>query len=130
MCDGHPVRLLGYDVLTLLIALPAPGALGITLVPKSRETLAKQVAFGVSLVVAVLTVLLAVRFDPGGPRFQFAESYWWIKAFGVHWAVGVDGVSLVLIVLSVILVPLVILASWHDAERSGGADRSARARTP
>jgi NADH-quinone oxidoreductase subunit M len=107
-------------VLTLLIALPALGALGIVMLPKGRDALAKQTALGVSLVVAVLTVLLAVRFDPHGARFQFTESYWWIKQFGVHWAVGVDGVSLVLIALSVILVPLVILASWHDAERSGG----------
>src|SRR5262245_12896102 len=91
------------------------------MLPKGRDELAKRVAFGVSLVVAVLTLSLAVRFRPGGPRFQFTESYWWIKQFGVHWAVGVDGVALVLIALSVILVPLVILASWHDAERSGGA---------
>src|SRR5260370_3548027 len=67
---------------------------------------------------------MAFRFKTGGARFQFAESYWWIKAFGVHWAVGADGVALVLILLSVILVPLVVLASWHDAERSGGASEN------
>jgi NADH-quinone oxidoreductase subunit M len=109
-------------VLTLLIALPALGALGITMLPRGQDALAKQAAFGVSVVVAVLTILMALRFDPGGPRFQFAQSYWWIKQFGVHWAVGVDGVALVLIALSVILVPLVILASWSDAERYGGAE--------
>ncbi|MCW2903904.1 MAG: proton-translocating NADH-quinone oxidoreductase, chain [Streptosporangiaceae bacterium] len=112
-------------MLTLLIALPVLGALGIAMLPRGRDTLAKQVALGVSLVVAVLTIALALRFDPGGPRFQFTESYWWIKQFGVHWAVGVDGVSLVLIVLSVILVPLVLLASWTEADRFGGAEAPA-----
>src|SRR4051794_948519 len=92
------------------------------MLPRGRDALAKQTAFGVSVVVAVLTILMALRFDPGGPRFQFAQSYWWIKQFGVHWAVGVDGVALVLIALSVILVPLVILASWTDADRYGGAE--------
>ncbi|WP_315987126.1 NADH-quinone oxidoreductase subunit M [Actinomadura sp. HBU206391] len=109
-------------MLTLLIALPALGALGITLLPRDRDELAKQVALGVSVVVAVLTIAMALRFDPDGPRFQFAQKYSWIKQFGVHWAVGVDGVALVLIALSVILVPLVILASWTDADRFGGAE--------
>jgi NADH-quinone oxidoreductase subunit M len=109
-------------VLTLLIALPALGAFGITLLPRDRDELAKQAALGVSIVVAVLTIGMALRFDPDGPRFQFAQSHWWIKQFGVHWAVGVDGVALVLIALSVILVPLVILASWTDADRFGGVE--------
>lgn len=108
-------------MLSLLIALPAVGALAVAVLPKGRDELAKQAALLVSLVVAVMTVVMAVRFEPGGDRFQFTETYWWIKQFGVHWAVGVDGVALVLIVLSAILVPLVILASWGDADRSGGA---------
>jgi NADH-quinone oxidoreductase subunit M len=111
-------------VLSLLIALPALGAVGITMLPRDREALVKRVALGVSLVVAALTIAMATRFEAGGPRFQFTESYWWIKQFGVHWALGVDGVALVLILLSVILVPLVLLASWTEADRFGGADAS------
>ncbi|HEX6470577.1 MAG TPA: NADH-quinone oxidoreductase subunit M [Streptosporangiaceae bacterium] len=109
-------------MLTALIAIPALGALLVALLPKGRDELAKQAALVVTLVVAVLSVVMAVRFDTGGPRFQFTEKYWWIRAFGVHYAVGVDGVALVLIVLSAILVPLVVLASWHAAERSGGVE--------
>src|SRR5437868_3298726 len=69
---------------------------------------------------------MAARFDAGGSRFQFTEKYWWIKEFGVHWALGVDGVALVLIVLSVILVPLVILASWNEEDRCGGVEVPAK----
>ncbi|GAA4511597.1 NADH-quinone oxidoreductase subunit M [Actinoallomurus oryzae] len=109
-------------MLTALIAIPALGALLLALLPKGRDELAKVTALVVTLIVAVLAIIMAIRFDNGGPRFQFTEKYWWIRQFDVHYAVGVDGVALVLILLSVILVPLVVLASWSDAERSGGVD--------
>ncbi|WP_329245295.1 NADH-quinone oxidoreductase subunit M [Actinoallomurus sp. NBC_01490] len=109
-------------MLTALIAIPALGALLLALLPKGRDELAKVTALVVTLIVAVLAIVMAIRFDNGGPRFQFTEKYWWIRQFDVHYAVGVDGVALVLILLSVILVPLVVLASWNDAERSGGVD--------
>src|SRR3954467_13120880 len=109
-------------MLTALIAVPALGALLLAFLPKGKDQLAKVVALAITLVVAVLTIVMAVRFDNGGPRFQFTEQHWWIRQFHVHYAVGVDGVALVLILLSAILVPLVVLASWHDADRSGGVD--------
>jgi NADH-quinone oxidoreductase subunit M len=109
-------------MLTALIAVPALGALLVAFLPKGRDELAKYTALGITLIVAVLTVVMAIRFDNGGPRFQFTEQHWWIRQLHVHYAVGVDGVALVLILLSAILVPLVVLASWNDAERSGGAD--------
>src|SRR4051812_25116006 len=109
-------------MLTALIAIPALGAVLVALLPKGADVLAKWTAFAVSLVVAALTIGMAVQFDTNGPRFQFTQSYWWIKQFGVHWAVGVDGIALVLIGLSVILVPVVVLASWSDADRSGASE--------
>ncbi len=107
-------------MLTALIAIPAVGALLVALLPKGKDELAKRAALLVTLVVAVLSIVMAVQFKSGGARFQFTEQHWWIRQFGVHFAVGVDGVALVLILLSAILVPLVVLASWNDAERSGG----------
>ncbi|GAA4620969.1 NADH-quinone oxidoreductase subunit M [Actinoallomurus vinaceus] len=109
-------------MLTALIAIPAIGALLVALLPKDSDELAKRAALVVTLIVAVLGIVMAAGFKTDGARFQFVEKYWWIKQFGVHYAVGVDGVALVLILLSVILVPLVVLASWTDAGRSGGVD--------
>ena len=63
---------------------------------------------------------MAVQFKTGGPDFQFTEQVQWIPQFGVHYAVGVDGIALVLILMSVILMPVVILASWNDVE--GGSN--------
>jgi NADH-quinone oxidoreductase subunit M len=110
-------------MLTALIAIPAVGALLVALLPTGKDVLAKRTALVITLIVAILTVVMAVQFKSGGARFQFTEQYWWIRQFGVHYAVGVDGVALVLILLSAILLPVVVLASWNDAERSGGVDR-------
>ncbi|GAB3653075.1 NADH-quinone oxidoreductase subunit M [Actinocorallia lasiicapitis] len=112
-------------MLTLLIALPAVGALVLALLPKANEELAKYVALGVSVVTAGLAIGLATRFEIGGARYQFTESHWWIKDFGVRWALGLDGIALTLVLLSVILVPLVLLVSWTPAERYGGASEEA-----
>src|SRR4051794_28872067 len=55
-------------------------------------------------------------YDANGARFQFVEEHVWIKSFGAHYAVGVDGIGLTLVVLTAILSPVVILASWRDGD--------------
>ena len=76
----------------------------------------KLVALATSLVVLVLTIGMCAAFEPDGERFQFVEQHDWISAFGVQYAVGVDGIALVLIALVAVLVPVVLLASWTDAD--------------
>jgi NADH-quinone oxidoreductase subunit M len=100
--------------LSILMGVSVLGALGVTLV--RNDKLAKQFTLGVSLIVLALAIAMAVQFSPNGDKFQFVEKHSWIPAFGVNYAVGVDGIALVLILLSVVLVPIVVLASWHDAE--------------
>jgi NADH-quinone oxidoreductase subunit M len=102
--------------LTVLGLVPLVGALAVAAVPAARPVLAKQVALATSLVVLVLTVLMCAAFDPDGDRFQFAQAHDWIPAFGIQYAVGADGIALVLIALVAVLVPVVVLASWHDAD--------------
>src|SRR3954447_15337123 len=108
-------------MLTALIAIPALGALLVGLLPKGADELAKRIALAVTLAVAVVAIVAAVMFRPAADGFDYRETYWWIRSFGAHYAVGVDGVALVLIALSAILVPLVVLASWTATERFGGA---------
>ena len=72
---------------------------------------------------------MMVSFTPSGPDFQFTQTYQWIPQFGVHYAVGVDGIALVLIGMTAVLMPVVVLASWNDADPSGGR-RTAAARRP
>ena len=110
--------------LLLMIAVPAIGAAVVAALPRGRELLAKQVSLGVSLVVLVLTLLATVAFDPGGDRFQLTTSVAWIPSFGARFALGVDGIALVMVLLVGVLVPIVIGASWNDRLTGG---RSARA---
>lgn len=104
--------------LTLAIALPALGALVVALIPRERAELAKQVTLACTLVVLAIVGAMALNFDPGGSRFQFTEVHPWIARFGVHYAVGVDGIALTLIALSALLVPLVVLAAWKEQEHT------------
>ncbi|MCY7363865.1 MAG: NADH-quinone oxidoreductase subunit M [Frankiaceae bacterium] len=102
--------------LTILGVVPLVGAAVLMALPRRQELLAKQVALLTSLVVLVLTIVMCAAFVPAGDRFQFVQAYDWIPAFGVQYAVGVDGIALVLIALIAVLVPVVVLASWHDAD--------------
>ena len=103
-----------FPWLLLMIAVPAVGAAVVAALPKGRDLLAKQVSLAVSLLVLLLTVLATVAFDTGGARFQLTSSFTWIAQFGVDFAVGVDGIALVMLLLVGVLVPVVIGASWAD----------------
>src|SRR3978361_867438 len=116
--------------LTILLLVPAVGAVLVAAVPRRRALLAKQLALGISLVELLLTIVMSVVFTQGKAGFQFVQSYDWIKAFGVSYQVGADGIALVLIALSAVLVPVVILASWDDAETSPGTDSKLRSSVP
>ncbi len=110
--------------LPALLAVPLLGALAVMVVPSSREKLAKQLGLAVSLMVFALTIAMALKFSAAsGADFQFAYSLSWIPQFGVHFALGVDGIALVLVALSTSLVPVVLLAGWHDADDARGSVR-------
>ena len=114
----------GFPWLTTIGVVPLVGAAAVAAVPRRSPKLAKQIALGTSLVVLVLTIAMCAAFSAKGPRFQFVQAHDWIRAFGVQYAVGADGIALVLIALVAVLVPVVLLASWYDAdpEVEPGAD--------
>jgi NADH-quinone oxidoreductase subunit M len=103
-----------FPFLLVMVALPAVAAAVVAALPKGRDEQAKQIALGVSLVVLVLAVLTTVAFDPGGDRFQLTTEFAWIPDFGVQFALGVDGIALVMLLLIGVLVPVVIGASWRE----------------
>jgi NADH-quinone oxidoreductase subunit M len=112
----------GFPWVTVIGLLPLVGVLGIIALPKSREHQAKVIALGASLLAMIASIIMAFAYKIGGARFQFTEDYNWIKAFGAHYAVGVDGIALALILMTTILTPVCILASWHDADRPEDED--------
>jgi NADH-quinone oxidoreductase subunit M len=100
--------------------LASTGVSGADAAGRARDLLVKRLALVFSVLTLAVTIAMAVQFKTGGPDFQFTEQVQWIPQFGVHYAVGVDGIALVLILMSVILMPVVILASWNDVE--GGSN--------
>ncbi|WP_346620168.1 NADH-quinone oxidoreductase subunit M [Blastococcus montanus] len=105
-----------FPFLIAMIAVPAIGAAVVAALPRGRELLAKQVTLGISLLVLALVVLATAAFDVGGERFQLTTSVSWIPDFGSEFALGVDGIALVLLLLVGVLVPLVVASSWHEAD--------------
>ncbi|HEY0696073.1 MAG TPA: NADH-quinone oxidoreductase subunit M, partial [Kribbella sp.] len=109
--------------LTLTLLLPLVGALVTMAVPKTKALLAKQVAVGFSVLTLALTIVIAVGYQRNGPA-DYQESRTWIKAFGAHYALGLDGIGLVLVVLTALLTPIVLIASWNDAKTGRWSEKS------
>jgi NADH-quinone oxidoreductase subunit M len=124
----------GFPWLTVAGAVPLFGALVLGLVPGLRGVLAKQVALVTSVATLVVVLIICVKYQTGAgaAHYQFTEQYSWIPQFGVHYALGVDGIALVLIAMSAVLMPVVILASWNDADSAspgGGPPQTPPLRT-
>jgi NADH-quinone oxidoreductase subunit M len=108
------VALMAFPILTAIVFLPALGALLLLLIRDERnEALIKKTALVVSLLVFAETLLLAWEFNPAIADFQFVERHQWIPAFGISYAVGVDGISLWLLVLTGFLTPIALLSAWE-----------------
>ncbi|MGB3372668.1 MAG: NADH-quinone oxidoreductase subunit M [Rhodococcus sp. (in: high G+C Gram-positive bacteria)] len=103
-----------FPWLTTLWLLPVIGAVLTLVTPRSRPQLAKTCALTASLVTLAVAVVLVVQFDPGGENYQFVESHWWIESFGARYELGVDGIALVLVLLTAVLLPLLLVAGWND----------------
>ncbi|AKH84197.1 NADH:ubiquinone oxidoreductase subunit M [Streptomyces sp. CNQ-509] len=116
-----------FPLLTITAAVPAVGAIATAAVPAAKRELAKWLALGVSLATLVLAAVIAVRYDPDGDRFQLTESRAWIADFGVRYELGVDGIAVVLVALTALLIPFVILAGWHDADPVTASDSGSAA---
>jgi NADH-quinone oxidoreductase subunit M len=102
--------------LTILWAVPMLGAALVMLIPAPGRVAAKWVALLFSVVVLALTIGLAVAFKPGGQQYQFVENHTWIPSFGTGYILGLDGIALALVVLTAVLVPILIVAGWNDAD--------------
>jgi NADH-quinone oxidoreductase subunit M len=83
-----------------------------------QDLLAKQAALGISLLTLLAAVIMSFQFKTNH-GFQFVQTVNWIKDFGVHYSVGVDGIGLALIDLTAILMPVVVLAAWGEDELGG-----------
>ena len=112
------------NLLTIVGVLPLISAGLIALIPSKNAELIKRAAFAATLLVAIASIFLATGFDKSVTGMQYVQSNTWIAAFNINFAVGIDGISLVLILLSTILVPIVILATWHESDLGRWSSKS------
>ena len=112
------------NLLTIVGVLPLISALLVAFIPSKNTELIKRAAFAATLVVAIASIFLATGFDKSVTGMQYVQSNTWIEAFNINFAVGIDGISLVLILLSTILVPIVILATWHESDLGRWSSKS------
>jgi NADH-quinone oxidoreductase subunit M len=107
---------LGIPLLTLLVVLPLVGAVMVSLMNKAQAEQIKLVALVFSLVTGALSVYMLAKFPSGQAGFQFVSQQSWVSEWGISWHLGVDGISLFLVVLTGVLFPPVIIGidPHHD----------------
>jgi NADH-quinone oxidoreductase subunit M len=106
----------GFPLLSLLTFLPLLGCVIIMSVRGDAATVASNArwtALWTSLIVFALSLVLWVKFDPSEPGFQFVESQNWVPDFHIGYRMGVDGISVLFVLLSTLLTPICVLASWE-----------------
>ncbi len=102
------------SILTLVTFFPTVGVILLMLVPKERHDSIKAIALIIAFVTMLLSFMLWSMFDPMGNGMQFEYNIPWVMSLGISYHLGVDGISLVLIMLTTILCVLAILASWRS----------------
>ncbi|HEY5874234.1 MAG TPA: NADH-quinone oxidoreductase subunit M [Ilumatobacteraceae bacterium] len=105
-----------FPILTTLIVLPAVGALLVALMTKRRPELVKLTAVLFTVATGALSIWLLAGFESGEAGYQYQSIHPWIEEWGISWHLGVDGISLFMVVLTGVLFPLAILGTdaHHD----------------
>jgi NADH-quinone oxidoreductase subunit M len=104
-----------FPYLSALIVVPLIGALITAAVPKAKPQQAKAISLGFSLLIAAITVIACIAYANGSGHMRLAENYVWVRSWNLNLSFGVDGIALVMVALTALLTPIVIAASWHDA---------------
>lgn len=108
---------MGLSALAWLILAPALGALLLSAFPAEAKTAQRGAATAISLVPLAIALWLWSGFDASASGFQFVERAAWIPQFGISWYLGIDGISLLLVLLTVVLTPLVLYAAAQSIHR-------------
>ena len=117
---------LDFPLITVLLLLPVAGSIMVALIPRDREDLVKGAAFATTLAVLALSLPLYFGFQTGAPGFQFEEVHAWIPGLNIDYHVGIDGISLFLVLLTALLSTIAVLSSSVvlPASRTSGSSLS------
>jgi len=107
-------------ILTITFLLPLVGAVAVALLDPEQRDAMKWTAFAASVAAFFASIVMLVQFDVGDPGFQLVETLSWIPTLGAQWKLGVDGISLFLVILTTGLTPLILLSSWKQEKQLKG----------
>nr|NIR82546.1 hypothetical protein [Gammaproteobacteria bacterium]NIU03688.1 hypothetical protein [Gammaproteobacteria bacterium]NIX84962.1 hypothetical protein [Gammaproteobacteria bacterium] len=110
------MSILSGHLLSIIAFLPLLGALVILCLPRRFALEIRIISLAFAAATLILTIALASSFVPTG-EFQFGELAPWIPALNIHYRVGIDGVSLLMVLLTAILAPAAIAVSWFEIDR-------------
>src|SRR5512135_3542633 len=100
------------ELLNLVVWLPVAGMLAIALIPASQENMVRQVTLWLMILQFALTAILYVKFDPSASGLQFETRVPWIESWGVYYQIGLDGMNVLLVMLTAFLGPLVVAGAF------------------
>ncbi|WP_197502469.1 NADH-quinone oxidoreductase subunit M [Mycobacterium scrofulaceum] len=107
--------------LSVLWLVPLAGSVLVILLPPGLRRLAKWTGLVFGILTLAVAIVVTLGFKSGGSTYQFVESHSWIPAFGATYSLGVDGIAVVLVLLTAVLIPVLQVAGWND-----GGERSPR----
>lgn len=105
---------IGYPILSTVIFLPIVGAILIFLINRKADALIKWIALLISIVTFILSIPLFSSFDKTTSNMQFTETYEWVPSWGIKYALGIDGISVLFVLLSTLLTVLCVTVSWNS----------------
>jgi NADH-quinone oxidoreductase subunit M len=108
------------NILSVMLFTPAVVAFLMMFIPGRHKTVIKSLALAASAVPLLLSVQLYAQFDPSTAAFQFKERIMWIDAFNIEYFLGLDGISITLVILSSLLCSVALLVSWNIDEMTKG----------
>lgn len=104
------------NILSLILGLPLVGSVILLLIPSSNKSLLRSIALNFSCLTFVLSLVLWVFFNKSTASFQYVEKFFWIPILNLNFPIGVDGISLFFILLTTLLIPICLLASWDSIQ--------------
>jgi NADH-quinone oxidoreductase subunit M len=107
---------MSIGILTAVVFLPTLGALALAVVPSRLATAHRAAGLGITLATLALSLPLWFRFDGDSADMQFEELHRWMPTLGVGYHVGIDGISLLLVLLTTFLTPIALASAWHAIE--------------
>ena len=106
------MSILGIPILSLLIFFPLLGAILLLFIDKEKLETLRVVTLLIAIVEFFLSLPLFFAFNTKTAEMQFVEDYWWVQSYGISYKLGIDGISLLLVLLTTFLTVLCILSSW------------------